>query len=923
MEKYHSEFSIYASVSKVEKNAKGGVVHLFILKSREGAGSNKYSHQGTQLREALGSSWVSVDVKNDKDISSIKDGDLISLGVILSNDVKMTATSSPNRFGLPVKDQKLSITESFISKCASHDVTGDPDIKKLFGVFGDELFDYAINKKQEFMSNGRRFGASMSSLIRFLNNAEKHLAANDAYTLLRRASVEESAAVKITREYSHNLMNHLTASPWYFCRERGFKVQYNSKSRPTNAPKAIIESLDTVYKMINGVDDLEPISTQRAYWIFSMLVNDNHLSGHTAIEKNELIEKVYEKGFFDLDEAERLLDAVTKYGSLMQTETKNGVLISDYTDYQTENDILNNIQVRMGLGERELDTFRLSFQDFLTPEQIQGVQNSLKNHLSVITGGAGTGKTTVIKSIVKNFINHDGISANDILMVAPTGKAKDRMKESTGLPTETIAKVIVKQQHKAVDGNIPFIDAKVVIIDESGMLDSHLTKQLLDVIPLDSHVIFVGDIKQLAPVKHGQPFKDMLVSNYVPSTKLSKPQRTSAESEIHQAAMLVAESMEPHFERYKKDVNFIQGGRDNILLQEILKLLNNGFESKYETTLSDTVVLTPMNVGDVGTRSLNKALKPIMNPDAEGPGLTIYGKGPFHVGDRVIVTKNNSKLDVSNGDVGVVKEITQKKDVVLQLRDKEVTINGKARANLDHAFCLTIHKTQGSEYQTVIMAMSSSHRRMLSPELFYTGITRAKDKFILVSDPKAIEMACSEDNRQLRTTYLQTALESLSLDNQHALSVEKPLQDSKPMFEVKFKPKEETKSAPSMINSNEPQSMNIPPPDYHPEPADDSTKYAVDNESNHSGPPGDFEIPLSAYDEGEMPPDDMSNYDDMFLGIGELSNEASNDHLMPDNPGHGNSNMAEDKPEEVKQDDSNKPKKKLDKTFTDFNDFQF
>jgi exodeoxyribonuclease V alpha subunit len=625
-------------------------------------------------------------------------------------------------------------------------------------------------------------------LIKFSSEAEKHLASYEGFTLLRRASVEEKSALRLLNSYQDNLLSHLESSPWFFCKNNKLVVQYQDKGPYIKSPKAIVESMDTVFKSLNGVVRTPQDEIKRAYWVFSILINETHSSGHTAISKDDLIESAFSKGFYEFEVAEKLLEDVVKYGSMMQTSSVNGQLfISDYIDYQTELHILESLKSRMANMKRDIDEDKLSFQDFLTKEQVLSVTTALASKVTVITGGAGTGKTTVVESIIKNFMLHDNITIDDVALLAPSGKAKDRMQESTGYDASTAHMLIAKQRRISSVNDTPTINSKLVIIDEAGMFDSILLDNLLKIIPEDSHIVLVGDIKQLSPVQHGQPFKDMLVTDFIPSVRLSKPQRTSKESEIHQAAMLVSEGMLPQFELYNKDVTYFPAQRDDIIQGELVRTLTDNYESKFNTKLEDTVVLTPMNVGSVGTVALNKALKKIMNPSTQGSGVSFAGKGPFHVGDRIIINKNNNQKNISNGDVGVIDSINEKGTISLKLRNKEVELSGKERIAMDHAFCLSIHKTQGSEYGSVILVMSESHKRMLSPELLYTGITRAKNNFIMIGNNNAIEHACDNENRQVRTTYLQFALEKLT-EPENAIDVSRSADvfkaSPKPVFVV-------------------------------------------------------------------------------------------------------------------------------------------
>lgn len=839
MSLFPSEYSIYATVSKVEVASQSsksrGSLHLFVLDGQRGqANKSKASHQGHLLREAVGDKWIKVDVEKASDLKKISEGDLISLAVVLDSDKNIKI--SPNRFGMPVYENRLDNLRTFMNEAIAGGKDGDKSVKKLFGVFGDEIFNYAINDSHKFLSLGRKMGASISSMVRFTAKAKEYMQSNEAFSLLRKASVEKQSAIKLVSDFGASSFNYLEEKPWFFCNSNNLIIKYGEDSRATNAIKAKVKAMDDVFRMINGTStDLENHAT-RAFWIYSALVQEGHQDGHTAVSKDDLIESAYDKQFYELEAAEKMLDLIVNYGSFVESENTNGdILISNKSDYNIEKKIIDIIKTRMSNKPKLLDDKKMKFEDFFTPEQRQAVSDAVEFNLSVITGGAGTGKTTVIKSVIQNFIDHNGLSEKDIILLAPTGKAKDRMKEATGFEAETIHKLITRQKFASELGEMKKFPGKAFIIDEAGMIDSELMLQLLKVIPDDAHVVFVGDFKQLAPVKHGQPFKDLLVTKYVPSTRLSKPQRTSSESEIHQAAMLVSEGMEPEFDKFNSEITFFPAQKDDIIVDEILRTLTDDFENKYDTKLDDTVILTPMNEYSAGTRLLNQKLKPIMNPSAEGDGIMVYfgknkgnGKGPFHVGDRVIVNKNDSKKKIANGDVGVISKINEKGQFTVDFRDRSVDLFGFDRLKLDHAFALTVHKTQGSEYQTVIMAVSKGHKRLLSPELFYTAITRAKKNFILIGNSEGISHACSAENKQVRTTYMEAVLKKMAIDK--GVDFGEQANNSKRSYssdDFGFTKENKVDKAPQSNNNAE--SNNVP--------------------SNIDI------IPLDAYDDSDIPPD--------------------------------------------------------------------
>ncbi|MCF2900953.1 AAA family ATPase [Pseudoalteromonas sp. OFAV1] len=770
--KYPREFSINAIVRKVQRPTQSNTLNnnkevlITLLDAKK---DNKpQSHHSALLAEAIGSKWLTLSVPNNTD--SLKEGDIFTSTVILNEENNVCTPS--NFTPTAVKNTKLNLLNSFINDVIGTKNFGDPATKDIFKLFGDELFAIAISDKNGFLKKGVESGLGLPPMVRFINEAPKYQAMMEGYSALIANSIEQNSAKRLVISYQEKLLNHLHDSPWYFCRGHDLKVKFSGQGRSYGSVKAVVNAIDNVSNMLNGVQRTPQQENNRAYWIFSSLIYESHLDGHTAINKDQLIDNAYSLGFFDYETASKLLERTLSYGSLIQTESlSNGLIISDRRDYEIERAIIQEIKERMSLtNSTHVDESRLFFEDYLTKEQRSASLQIIQNKLLVVSGGAGTGKTTTVKSLISNVKSHDYLKNEDIVLLAPTGKAKDRLAEATGLEAETIHMMIARQHHKDGSLNQTKVNKKLFIIDEAGMVDSLLFLNLLQVIPKEAKIVLVGDIKQLFPVKHGHPFGDMLKTNFVPSLVLTKPQRTSAESEIHQVATLVAEGITPMLEGYNNEVSFQSAKDDKVIHSKLIS------ELKSRKNLDDTIVIVPMNVGNIGVKKLNKDLKKVFNPMPEGNDVTVrtkFGESTtFNVNDRVMITENNKYLKVSNGDVGTISSITNDNNIVVKLRDRDVIFKPNTQKSLVHAFCLSIHKTQGSEYGDVIMPLSMSQKRMLSPELVYTGITRAKEKLTVIGDADAIDYACNFDNKQARVTYMHAELEKLADERSKALNNE-------------------------------------------------------------------------------------------------------------------------------------------------------
>lgn len=410
-------------------------------------------------------------------------------------------------------------------------------------------------------------------------------------------------------------------------------------------------------------------------------------------------------------------------------------------------------------------------------EQREAIINSIKNKISVITGGPGTGKTTILDGILEIF-KYNAMKTADfkcnITLLAPTGKAVKRIIEKSNHPAKTIHKYLLEQQADPSD---------VIIIDEASMIDTELFAKLFDMIDKknkDAHVIIVGDINQLPSIGAGKVLEDIINSKIISTTKLTKPQRAAQTSPITMNAYKINEGKFPDFSTILEDeFVFIETNSDEDIAETILKLVesdlpnlyykNGGIEynksgDKRELNITEDIqILSPMNKTIVGNEELNEKLKPILNKSRKEPIL--INKVEFKEGDKIINNKNSSIYNIFNGDVGYIAEIHRKSPErqfnLLDInftdqnsKDNIVVIEEEHFQNLKHAYSLTIHKSQGSEYPIVIIPMTTTHNIMLDKKLLYTAVTRAKKKVVLVGSAKAIQKAVTSNPSEHRRTGL-------------------------------------------------------------------------------------------------------------------------------------------------------------------------
>lgn len=370
-------------------------------------------------------------------------------------------------------------------------------------------------------------------------------------------------------------------------------------------------------------------------------------------------------------------------------------------------------------------------------QQKEAVRNSLTHKISIITGGPGTGKTTVLDGILYIYRNAMGLKLNEIALCSPTGKAAKRMTESTGLPASTIHRLL-KVDPESMNHNEPKylfnkenkLNLKLLVVDETSMLDYNLASCLVDAIKNQTRVIFIGDIDQLPPVSYGYTLRDFIDSG-IPTVKLYEVKRQKGDSSIIPLSQMIRDDNLKLFS--KPDFGFAKlTGTD-----QIVKIFFRGLEAlkeaKVNNPLDQIVVLTPQNKGDYGTKNLNILIQEKLFPN---PDLVIRHNGyPFVVGSKVLQVQNNNDIDIVNGEIGYVREIdVENKTITIEFEDSNIQIyDSEMMDDLKLGYVMTVHKSQGSEWKFVIELCDSSSK-MNTRNLVYTGVTRTREKLVVLGD---------------------------------------------------------------------------------------------------------------------------------------------------------------------------------------------
>ncbi|MEP7286705.1 MAG: ATP-dependent RecD-like DNA helicase [Chloroflexota bacterium] len=380
----------------------------------------------------------------------------------------------------------------------------------------------------------------------------------------------------------------------------------------------------------------------------------------------------------------------------------------------------------------------------LTTQQQEAVHATLSNKICVLTGGPGTGKTTTLRTVIRAL---DAIEANYVL-ASPTGRAARRLNEATDRPARTIHRLL----GYSVDGGFindesnP-LDGDIVIIDEASMLDLELFARLLDAMTEKMHLMLVGDVDQLPSVGAGDVLHDVIDSGLAHVTRLDEVFRQASDSHVTVNAHRINRGEMPDLSNSSRDFFLFNVAEGEAALDLLVDVVSKRIPTKFNLDpLNDVQVLAPMYKGEIGITALNDRLQAVLNPLDRNVEHVIAGR-KFRMGDKVIQTRNNYEKDVYNGDIGRITEIDPVKQVLEIDFDGRLLVeyDWKEAGDLFHAFAISIHRSQGSEYPAVVIPVMVQHSRMLQRNLIYTAITRAKQLVVLVGTRRAIQMAVDND----------------------------------------------------------------------------------------------------------------------------------------------------------------------------------
>lgn len=417
--------------------------------------------------------------------------------------------------------------------------------------------------------------------------------------------------------------------------------------------------------------------------------------------------------------------------------------------------------------EQFIHRFEKSKNLRLAEKQKEAIYMALESGMSVLTGGPGTGKTQTINAIIECVysIKKDAI----IQLSAPTGKASKRMTELTGMEAKTIHRLIGLNQF-VKENELIEIEGDLLVVDEASMVDAYVFYKLLSSVQGNTRILFVGDYEQLPSVGAGLILRDLINSKKIPVTTLNEIFRQAKDSQIVMNAHKIINGITTEdengvtFNHEKGDFYFLEQ-KDRIKAQQIIiESVKRFLGKKHNYELDDIQVLSPMRKGDLGVWMLNQLMQEEFNPRSiTKREWRVSESFLLREGDKVIQNDNNRDLDVFNGEVGKVISIFEDEDgevcVEVKFGNNKIVIYDELTVEeLSHAYCLTVHKSQGSEYPIVIMPIHPSQEVMLNKNLIYTGVTRAKEKVVLIGSKEQLNKAIKKEDQIIRNSLIKEKL---------------------------------------------------------------------------------------------------------------------------------------------------------------------
>ena len=630
--------------------------------------------------------------------------------------------------------------------------------QRLVSEFGESTLDVMENQPDRV---ARLRGITESKALAFSAQLKANTGVRTLMLFLGEYGISNTSSVKIYNAFGAGCVEKIKENPYILCSGE-FGVTF--------------ENADFIAKREN----LESESNVRLRAGITYVLKHNEQNGHTCLPKNKLIEISSRLLQVNPELVAGCMDEMIFDRSVIGDKIGDEDFVFTTQLHLIETYIASRVKMMLEFDAEKIDDIEQEIKiceknDGIEYAELQkqAVTSALTEGMLILTGGPGTGKTTTLNAII-NILKRKG---KKVLLSAPTGRAAQRMSEVTGDEAKTLHRMLEvswdKQDNPVFNKNERNqLKCDALIIDEVSMVDSYIFESVMRALPLGCRLILVGDSDQLPSVGPGNVLGDLIESGVVPVIRLNEIFRQAQKSLIVTNAHKIVNGVMPDLKKVDKDFFFIYKSDKTSGAETILDLCSERLPKAYGySPLENIQVLSPSKKGELGTAELNRKLQARLNPKSDDKAEVTIGSRTFRTGDKVMQIKNNYDISwykdngetgegIFNGDIGIIQNIDKKsKSIKINFYDKTAVLTYDYASELDFAYAITVHKSQGNEFDTVVIPMFSGPPQLYYRNLLYTAVTRAKKTLILVGVPQTVEYMVNNNRRTKRYSGLKEFLQ--------------------------------------------------------------------------------------------------------------------------------------------------------------------
>lgn len=672
----------------------------------------------------------------------------------------ITSPKYGRQFKAAMCERSMPKTESEISAYLGSGVIkglGPAIAKKIVKQFGTEALDIIDN---DCMQLTVIKGITSDKALYISNEYHKITGVNEVIKFLGEYNFGPAHAISVWSAFEHDSIKQIKTNPYILCTS-GIDIDFRSVDRMAADLGFDAENSDRV----------------RAGIVY--VLHENANAGHTCLPTEKLRESVCDNLGIERRQFESCLDDCEEKDWVVRITLgkREFVYLPEY--YLAETYIAKKLAFMLRTSaqyEKDYsDEIRgVEFSENIQYEDLQraAISACLTGSVFILTGGPGTGKTTTLNGVIKIL----KAQKKRILLCAPTGRAAKRMSDLTGEPARTIHRLLevdftAKGELKFKRNETNPLPADVVIADEMSMVDALLMCSLVRAIKPTSKFIMVGDSNQLPSVGAGNVLKDLIASHYIPSVELKEIFRQAAQSLIVTNAHRIVNGEFPVLDDRQNDFFFMNKSLESDIAELVIQLAKQRLPDTYGfSPIDDIQVLCPTKMGMAGTKELNKQLQSALNPPSQNKAELKFFDVIFRTGDKVMQTKNDYDVlwtknnekgsGIFNGDIGIIRSVDRfSQNVTIDFEGRVAIYTSEMLRRLEHAYAITIHKSQGSEYDAVIIPITAFTHNLLYRNLLYTGVTRAKKMIIVIGTKELVKTMVDNNRKMLRYSLLRPLLE--------------------------------------------------------------------------------------------------------------------------------------------------------------------